>query len=180
MATANTIAGVLSGADTINTTVMGLGEEAGNAPLEEVAVALLAQYGINLGIKYDKLCELAQLVSELSGEKIPPSRPWIGSRVYTIEAGLTAHTYNAVKDTKPLVKFPVLPEFIGHSAPEVVLGKYSGVTNVEMCADRLGIELTRDEAKAVADQVKNISVGQKRMLTDVDFRHIVKDVRGKA
>lgn len=180
MATANTIAGVLSGAEVIHTTVMGLGEEAGNAPLEEVAVALIAQYGIDLGIKYNKLYELAQLVAELSGEAIPPSRPFIGSKVYTIEAGLTAHTYMMVKDTNPLVKFPVLPEFIGQQPPKIVMGKYSGATNVQVWADKLGIELTKDETQEVAERVKQRAVNFKRPLTEDEFREITQDVKRKS
>ena len=177
MATANTIAGVVNGAEVINTTIMGLGEEAGNAPLEEVAVALRAQYGIDLGIRYDKLCELAELVSKLSGEVIPPSRPFIGSRVYTIEAGITAHTYMMVKDTNPLVKFPVLPEFIGHKPPEVVIGKYSGATNVQFWAEKVGIELTEDETLAVLELIKAQAIKFKRLLTEDEFRTIAQQVK---
>jgi isopropylmalate/homocitrate/citramalate synthase len=177
MATANTIAGVVNGADFVNTTVMGLGEEAGNAPLEEVAVALKAQYGIDLGIDYGMLCELSQLVSELSGEKIPPSRPFIGNRIYDIEAGITAHTYMMVKDTNPTVKFPVLPEFVGHSPPRIVLGKYSGTVNVELWAERLGFSLTKDETKEVSDRVKKRAIDSKRLLNEDDFSTVVEEIR---
>jgi isopropylmalate/homocitrate/citramalate synthase len=177
MATANTIAGVVNGAEVINTTTMGLGEEAGNAPLEEVAVALRAQYGVDLGIKYDKLCELAELVSKLSGEPIPPSRPFVGSRVFTIEAGITAHTYMTTKDTNPLVKFPVLPEFIGHKPPEVVIGKYSGTTNVQYWAEKVGIELSKDETLEVLNRVKAQAIKLKRLLTEEEFKKFAQQVK---
>lgn len=177
MATANTIAGVVNGAEVVNLTVMGLGEEAGNAPLEEVAIALRVQYGVDLGIRYDKLCELAELVSELSGEAIPPRRPFIGSQVFTIEAGITAHTWAMVKDKNPTVKFPVLPEFIGHKLPEVVLGKYAGTTNVQIWADKLGFEFNQDQIKNILDKVKKLSIKQKRILTEEEFRSIAEEVQ---
>jgi len=87
---ANTIMAVLAGAEVIHSTVTGIGERAGNTPMEETTLALLTMYGIDVGIDYSKLNELSRLVRELSGTQIPESRPFIGDGAYTIESGIPA------------------------------------------------------------------------------------------
>src|SRR5712664_419187 len=62
---ANTIMAVAEGVEVIHSTILGLGERAGNIPLEETAMALLTLYGIDTGLKVDKFYGLARLVQEL-------------------------------------------------------------------------------------------------------------------
>ena len=71
MGVANTINAVLAGAEVIHSTVLGIGERAGNTPMEETVMALLTMYGIDVGIDYGKLNELSRLVRELSGAQVP-------------------------------------------------------------------------------------------------------------
>ena len=93
LAVANTIAAVLAGAEVVHSTVTGIGERTGNASMEETVLALLTMYGIDVGLKYDKLNELSKLVRELSGTEIPANRPFIGDMAYDIESGIVTSWY---------------------------------------------------------------------------------------
>src|ERR1700751_1134380 len=75
MGIANTIMALAEGVEVVHSTVLGLGERAGNVPLEETAMALLAIYGIDTGLKYDKFYGLAKLVQQLSGHAVATNRP---------------------------------------------------------------------------------------------------------
>jgi len=176
---ANTIMAILSGAEVIHSTVGGIGERCGNAPMEETVLALLTLYGIDVGINYRKLNELSTLVNELSGIEAPANRPFIGGKAYTIESGIVTSWYKNAFEKDPTIVFPVHPQFVGHAMPEIVMGKKSGVDNISLWAQKAGIELTEDEKMAVLNQVKLKSHDLKRTLTENEFRRIAKKVKGK-
>ncbi len=90
MGIANTIMAVAEGVEVIHSTVLGLGERAGNVPMEETAMALLTMYGVDTGLKYDKLYGLARLVEKLSGHKVASNRPVVGEQLFHIESGIIA------------------------------------------------------------------------------------------
>jgi isopropylmalate/homocitrate/citramalate synthase len=175
---ANTIMAILSGAEVIHSTVGGIGERCGNAPMEETVLALLTLYGIDAGINYRKLNELSNLVNELSGIESPANRPFIGGKAYTIESGIVTSWYKNAFEKDPTIVFPVHPQFVGHAMPEIVMGKKSGVDNISLWAQKAGIELTEDEKMAVLNQVKLKSHDLKRTLTENEFRRIAKKVKG--
>lgn len=180
LAVANTIMAVLAGAEVIHSTVTGIGERAGNAPMEETVLALLTLYGIDTGIKYDKLNELSKLVQELSGTEIPTNRPFIGDMAYDIESGILASWYKNVFDAYPTEIFPVHPDFVGHRAPQILMGKKSGLDNIALWTEKLGINLNEDEVKKVLEQVKQQSHDLKRVLNEAEFKKIVEQVKAKA
>ena len=175
---ANTIMAVLSGAEVIHSTVTGIGERAGNAPMEETVLALLTMYGIDVGIDYSKLNELSKLVQTLSGTQIPPNRPFIGEGAYTIESGIVTGWFKNAYGKNPTTVFPVHPNFVGHEAPQILMGKKSGIDNIALWSQKIGIELNEDESLAVLRQVKLRSHDLKRVLNEDEFREIVKQIRG--
>ena len=174
---ANTINAVLAGAEVIHTTVTGIGERAGNTPMEETVLALLTMYGIDTGVGYSKLNETARLIQELSGTHIPGNRPFIGDDAYTIESGIVTGWFKNVFDDNPTTVFPVHPDFVGHDRPQIMMGKKSGLDNVALWSKRLNIDLTDDEAMAVLKEVKLTSHDLKRVLTEEEFREIVEGVK---
>ena len=174
---ANTIMAVMAGAEVIHSTVTGIGERAGNTPMEETVLALLTMYGIDVGIDYSKLNELSKLVREVSGTEIPESRPFIGDGAYTIESGIPAAWYKNIYEEHPTTLFPVRPEFVGHGGPQIVMGKKSGIESVSIWAHRLGIELDEEEAMSVLTQVKLRSHDLKRVLTEDEFKEIAEKVK---
>ena len=179
LAVANTIMAVLSGAEVIHSTVTGIGERAGNAPMEETVLALLALYGIDTGIKYDKLNELSKLVRELSGTAIPANRPLIGDTAYDIESGIITSWYRNTFEQYPTEVFPVHPNFVGHRLPRILMGKKSGVDNVALWAEKLGIRLDENNIQEVLIQVKQQSHDLKRTLNEAEFKKIIEKVKAK-
>lgn len=179
LAVANTIMAVVAGAEVIQSTVTGIGERAGNAPMEETALALLTLYGIDVGLKYNKLNELSKLVRELSGTQIPANRPFIGDMAYDIESGILTTWYRNTFDQYPTEVFPVHPNFVGHRSPKILMGKKSGVDNVALWSEELGISLDRDEAMEVLSQVKRQAHDLKRVLTKDEFREITQVVKAQ-
>jgi isopropylmalate/homocitrate/citramalate synthase len=174
---ANTIMAVLSGAEVIHSTVTGIGERAGNAPMEETVLALLTMYGIDVGIDYSKLNELSKLVQTLSGTQVPSNRPFIGEGAYTIESGIVTGWFKNAFEKNPTTVFPVHPDFVGHDAPKIFMGKKSGADNIEIWTKKLGIQLSEEEALAVLQEVKLKSHDLKRVLSESEFKKIVKKIK---
>lgn len=173
---ANTIMAVLSGAEVIHSTVGGIGERCGNAPMEETAMALLTMYGIDVGINFSKLNELSTLVMGLSSIEVPPHRPFVGEKAFTIESGIVTNWYrNAYKDN-PTTVFPIRPEFVGHATPEIVLGKKSGVDNIAVWADKLEMQIDDSKKLDILARIKKSSHDLKRNLNEKEFREIVTQV----
>jgi len=176
---ANTINAVLAGGEVIHTTVTGIGERAGNTPMEETVLALLTMYGIDVGIDYSKLNETARLVQELSGVQVAGNRPFIGEDAYTVESGIPAAWFRNVYDKEPTILFPVRPGFVGHAEPQIVMGKKSGLDNIAIWSEKLGIELDEDQTMAVLMEVKLQSHDLKRVLTEKEFQEITEKVKAK-
>jgi homocitrate synthase NifV len=121
MATANALAGIRAGAQSVNTTVNGLGERAGNAPLEEVVMALRCTLGIDVGVDTRRLRELSQQVARASGAPLPPWKAIVGDNAFAHESGI--HAAGVLRDPQTYEPFP--PEAVG-SQRRLVLGKHSG------------------------------------------------------
>ncbi len=177
MGVANTINAVLAGAEVIHTTVLGIGERAGNTPMEETVLALLTMYSIDVGIDFSKLNELAALVQELSGFEVPPNRPFIGKNSYNIESGIVTGWFKNVFESDPTIVYPVHPDFVGHEAPNILMGKKSGLDNVELWSKKLGIDLDPGLAMPVLQAVKQKSHDLKRVLTEDEFAEIVREFK---
>jgi isopropylmalate/homocitrate/citramalate synthase len=174
MGIANTIMAVAEGVEVIHSTVLGLGERAGNVPMEETAMALLTLYGIDTGLKHDKFYSLARLVQELSGHAVPSNRPVVGEQLFQIESGIIASWWQNCGENNPTELFPYHWSVVGQPAPKVVLGKGSGIDSIKAALKTLGVEATEEEAMQVVMAVKQFSLERKRLLTDAEFRSVVK------
>jgi isopropylmalate/homocitrate/citramalate synthase len=177
MGVANTINAVLAGAEVIHSTVLGIGERAGNTPMEETVLALLTMYGIDSGLNYGKMNELSKLVQDLSGVQVPACRPFIGEGAYTIESGIVTGWFKNVFEANPTTVFPVHPDFVGHEPPQILMGKKSGLDNIEIWTKKLGIELDEKQAMDVLMRVKLKSHDLKRVLTEAEFKEIAEKVK---
>ena len=174
MGIANTIMAVAEGVEVIHSTVLGLGERAGNVPIEETALALLTLYGVDTGLKYDKLYGLSRLVQELSGHAVASNRPVVGEALFQIESGIIASWWQNCGADKPTELFPFRPELVGQPAPKIVLGKGSGIDSIKAALKNIGVQATDEEAMQVVMGVKEFSLEHKRLLTDAEFRSVVK------
>jgi isopropylmalate/homocitrate/citramalate synthase len=176
MGVANTIIALAEGVEVVHSTVLGLGERAGNTPMEETVMALLTLYGIDTGIKYNKLYDLAQLVKELSGHQVASNRPVVGEALFQIESGIIASWFQNCGDQHPTELFPYHWDLVGQSSAKVVLGKGSGIDSVKNALSKLGVQASEEDAMKVVAAVKDFSLRHKRLLTDDEFRKIVDTV----
>jgi len=172
LALSNSIAGLLAGGNAISTTVNGIGERAGNTSLEELIMALLMIYGVDLGFNIKVFYELSKLVEELTHMKIPDNKPIVGRNVFRHESGI--HVDAVIEE--PLTYEPFLPELIGHHR-RIVLGKHSGCRAVKAKLQECGIEVTRDELCEIVEQVK-MQREEGKYINDKLFNKIVKSIRG--
>ncbi|MGF1640076.1 MAG: homocitrate synthase [Rhodospirillales bacterium] len=157
LATANSLAAVRAGATHVNTTVNGLGERAGNAPLEEAVVALSELYGLETGIDRRQLPSISELVAAASGRPVPPNKSIVGAAVFTHEAGV--HVHGLLRDRWNYQALD--PEALGRTHA-VQLGKHSGTTAVAHVFGTLGLPLRPDQAEIVLDRVRDHAVATKR------------------
>ena len=157
LATANTLAAVLAGATHVNTTVNGLGERAGNAPLEEVAMALRHLHGIETGVDTRLLPGLSRLVALASGRPVAANKSVVGECVFDHESGI--HVDGLLKYPLNYQSFDPAEVGRGH---RLVLGKHSGSKSVRAAYRRdLGITLTRAQAERILARVRHYSQTEK-------------------
>lgn len=127
MATANSLAAWLAGADCLSTTVNGLGERAGNAAMEEVAMALELSTDRPSGLRTERFQVLSRYVSEISNRPLSASKPITGSLVLAHESGI--HTDCLQTDQRSYQLFPA--ERVGQEEQAFVIGKHSGKTTLQ-------------------------------------------------
>jgi isopropylmalate/homocitrate/citramalate synthase len=176
MGIANTIMALAEGVEVVHSTVLGLGERAGNVPIEETAMALLTLYGIDTGLKYDKLYGLARLVEQLSGHRVASNRPVVGEQLFQIESGIIASWWQNCGKDHPTELFPFHWDVVGQPPAKVVLGKGSGIDSIKAALKDIGVQATEEEAMQVVVGVKEFSLEHKRLLTDAEFRAVVAKV----
>jgi D-citramalate synthase len=170
LAISNVLAAVLAGCRGIHTTVNGLGERAGNAPLASVQAILKDQFDAETSIDESRLNDVSHMVESYSGIAIPPNRPITGDSVFTQVAGIHADGDNKAN----LYCNALLPERFGRKR-EYALGKNSGKANILRNLEELGLELTPEQTKRVTDRI--IELGDKKeLVTQDDLPFIVSDV----
>lgn len=157
LATANTLAAILAGATHVNTTVHGLGERAGNAPLEEVVMALRHLHGIDTGVDLSDFAPLSALVATASGRPVGWHKSLVGQGAFTHEAGI--HVDGLIKDA--LNYQGVDPGELGRTHT-LVLGKHSGTHAVQQAYAGLQLDLDRRQAEGVLQQIRSFVTVNKR------------------
>lgn len=177
---ANTLLAVAEGVGVVQTTVTGIGERAGNTPMEETVLALLTMYDVDTGIKTERFFDISKLVMELTGVAQPSNRPIVGERLFNVESGIISTWVRNVGDAALTEAFPYRPELVGQRPPTLVLGKGSGVDSVAAALDRIDRMATTDEMMVILDEVKARSLADKGLVDDERFRRIVDDIIGAA
>jgi len=182
LGTANTLIALSEGVEVAHVTVSALGERAGNASLEEVALSLLTMYGVDIGIKYEKLKSLSDFVlSKIPEYKVATNRPIIGERIFNVESGIIADWIVKCGDEHILESFPYKWDLVGHRRPEIVLGKGSGKPSVIEKLRQMGIKDVDDsKVTEILLEVKEKSFRKKDLLTDDEFKQIVDKALGRS
>ncbi|MFB6227669.1 MAG: 2-isopropylmalate synthase [Halobacteriales archaeon] len=167
----NALACVAAGADLVHGTVDGIGERAGNAAIEEVAIALHHVYDVDT-VELSQLYELAKIVSDATGVPLPPNKAVVGENAFTHESGI--HTDGTLKDEA--MYEPYAPETVGRER-RLVVGKHAGRAGVRAALAEHGVELDDEDLSTVVSRVKELGERDKRV-TDSDLLAIAEDVSG--
>jgi isopropylmalate/homocitrate/citramalate synthase len=176
---ANTTSALAAGASVAHTTVTGLGERAGNVPMEDVVMSLMCLYGIDVGIRTEKFCEVSRFVMDLARVTQPPNRPIVGDKLYEVESGIIAGWIRMARKDNPLEFVPFAADLVGQKPVSIVLGKNSGPPSIEEWCEKLGVKATEEQRMAMLQQVKAKSFEKKDLLTTDEFREIVDRVLQK-
>lgn len=172
LATANALAGVRAGALSLNTTVNGLGERAGNAALEEVVMGLKRIYGINVGIDSKRLLEISQMVAKASNCQLPPWKAVVGDNTFAHESGI--HARGALQN--PLTYEPFDPAEVGRQRC-FPIGKHSGRHAIYHILEQQGVKPAPEETKYVLQAVRDRSIEVKRNLTPEELLNLYHSSR---
>lgn len=156
VATANTLAAVLAGATHASVTVMGLGERAGNAPLEEVAVALQQLHGRQTGTVLTELSKVAATVAAAAARAIPLNKAIVGDHVFTHESGI--HVDGLLKDRRTYQSLD--PGLLGRSH-RFVIGKHSGLAAISASLSDLQLPASPGELRMILARVREYAVAHK-------------------
>jgi homocitrate synthase NifV len=170
LATANTLAAIRAGANHASVTVLGLGERAGNAPLEEVCVALLRTSDARTSMDPERLAGLADLVSHAARDTIPRAKPIVGADIFTHESGI--HVAGLLSDVRTYQGLD--PALLGRRH-KVVIGKHSGLAALRAICSAGGLELDGPAAAALLTRVKNIAKATKALVSDAWVRKMASE-----
>lgn len=173
LAVANTLAAVAEGVHIVQCAVNGIGERAGNAALEEVAIALLAnqeQYRRQVPLDPQQLLGLSQLVARLTEIPLAPNKAVVGENIFATEAGI--HQDGLLKN--PDTYLPFRPELVGAEGVRLVLGKHSGRAAIANRLQELGYHLDAAQLEGLIASLKSASKAQwrqsDRLLTETVAR----------
>lgn len=168
---ANVMEAIKAGIHGLHVTVNGMGERAGNAPLEST-VAVINDFmpEVKINVKESSLYSVSKLVETFTGYRIPANKPIVGDNVFTQTAGI-----HADGDNKNNLYFnDLLPERFGRKR-KYALGKTSGKANIEKNLQELGLQLNQEDLKLVTQRI--IELGDKKeTVTKEDLPYIISDV----
>ncbi len=171
LSVSNAMEAIKAGISGLHVTVNGMGERAGNAPLESV-VAVINDFmpEVKINIKESSLYSVSKLVETFTGYRIPANKPIVGDNVFTQTAGI-----HADGDNKNNLYFnDLLPERFGRKR-KYALGKTSGKANIEKNLQELGLKLNQEDLKLVTQRI--IELGDKKeTVTREDLPYIISDV----
>ena len=175
LATANTLAACRAGATHVNTTVNGLGERAGNAPLEEVALGLNKLYGMHTGVDLSLFPALSESVARASGRPVCWQKSVVGEGVFTHEAGI--HVDGLLKDPDTYQAFD--PREVGRSH-KLVVGKHSGAHGIIAAYAGMGVSISNAQARELLPDIRALAEQAKRSPVEHELAFLYQRLIGRA
>jgi len=167
LATASAIAAVRGGADWIQGTINGMGERAGNADICEVALALQFLYHMPVELDLSKAREVSDMVQRYGKYTVDTWKPVVGKFIFTRESGGVAAQFHM-----PSAIEPYSADIVAASR-HVALGKKSGLANIKIKLNELGLDAPAEKHGAILEKVKSLGTAEKRLVTDQEFRAMV-------
>ncbi len=173
LAVANSIAGVRAGARQVECTINGIGERAGNAALEELAMILKTRnqaFGLHTGIHTEQIFHTSKLVTSITGIPVQPNKAIVGANAFAHESGI--HQDGVIKER---TTYEIMdPESIGIGKSSLVLGKHSGRHAFRERVKTLGYFLTEDEINLTFKRFKDLA-DRKKTVFDEDIDAIIAE-----
>lgn len=173
MAVANSLAAIEAGATQIEGTINGIGERAGNAAIEEVAVALYIRkdyYQAETRLNLQEIKRTSSLVSKLTGMIVPPNKAIVGKNAFAHESGIHQDGVLKEKTTYEIIS----PQLVGVQSNAMVLGKHSGRHAFRTRIQELGYLLTEEEVNRLFVRFKDLA-DKKKDITDDDLIALILD-----
>lgn len=167
------MAGLAAGASAVHVTVNGIGERAGSAQLEQVALSLEALYGQDTGLDLSKLKDLSDTVARLAREPINPTAPVVGDEIFGWETGMPSSLWENARKSDPLVMLPYRWDLVGNREPILDLGKKSGKDNLRVWLERYDLTVDEDKKMDLLMAVKAKGIELHRTLNEAEFRELV-------
>ncbi len=171
LAVANSLAAVRAGATQLECTVNGIGERAGNASLEEIAMALNTRkdiYQVRTNIVTTEIMRSSRLLTRITGVKVQPNKAIVGENAFAHEAGIHQDGVLKNKQTYEIMT----PESIGITEKSLVLGKHSGKAALKARIHELGYSVTEEELQAAFEKFKAVA-DKKKEVYDSDIEAIL-------
>lgn len=175
LATAYTLAGVEAGASNVETSVNGLADGAGLAAFEEVVMALTVLYGVDLGIKVERIMDLSRLVQEITGVKVQSYKPLVGESVFLetpdthLEGILRARTQK--RKTRDFVE----PETIGQKTSLLFGPSALGGKSIELKGQEMGLTLSEKQVEDVIKVMRD-KLNTVKYLTENEVESIIYEI----
>jgi isopropylmalate/homocitrate/citramalate synthase len=169
LGTAAAIAAVRGGADWIQGTINGIGERAGNSDLCEVALALKCLYDVPVELDLRQARQVSALVQKAGNYRVDGWRPVVGDNLFIRESGAVATQFHI-----PEAIEPYSADLVG-AHRGIVLGKKSGLANIKLKARELGLQVPEARMGDVLARVKDQATSAGRLLTDDEFRALVRE-----
>jgi 2-isopropylmalate synthase len=176
LAVANSLSAVQAGARQVETCINGIGERAGNAALEEVAMAIRMRgdlFGLDTNIKTRELYRTSRLVSDLTGMVVQPNKAIVGANAFRHQSGIHQDGILKMRETYEIMD---AKEIGWPAGSEIVLGKLSGRHGFKSRLDDLGIELTEEEFERAFAAFKELA-DKKPEIDDRDIEALVGEER---
>ena len=173
LAVSNTLSAINAGATQVDCTINGIGERAGNASLEEIAMCIAVRkdiLGVEHKINTKLIAKASKLVSNLTGVYVSPNKPVVGSNVFAHESGIHQHGLMASRGTYEIFS----PEDVGSRADSIVLGKHSGHHAFNKKVEELGFHTTPEILKMAFSSFKNLSC-RKKHISEKDIIALVEE-----
>jgi homocitrate synthase NifV len=165
LASANALSGLEAGAISVNTTVIGLGERAGNASFEQISLSLAYQYGQNREFDHKNLRLLAKIVSDAANIKVPVNAPIVGSRIFAHESGI--HVDGMIKDKNAYEPFSA--ESMGQKR-RFPIGKHSGGSTLAFHLKNQGIIEPKSTLSPLVEDVREIVTRRKKTMSQKELK----------
>ena len=173
MAVANSLSAAAHGARQLECTINGIGERAGNASLEEIAMGLYTRksfYGLDTGIRYQEIARTSRLVSSLTGVAVPPNKAIVGANAFLHESGIHQDGVLKHRSTYEIMN----AELIGIYQSNLALGKHSGRHAFNQRLSEMGYELSEEELNKAFTSFKELT-DRKKEINDEDIEALVNE-----